>query len=148
MMSKSRQRSTFAAISCFPNPKLRNLKDLDLISFCLARASAALPRELENPRHSLVADGFERSGLTQSEHWRVGYSHSTQSRAPLFLFFDRAANHLNPKTVIRCLTIAIQDAAVLNIVLELTMPGRPPRHFNKHIKQPMASSFSGEARPC
>jgi hypothetical protein len=64
-----------------------------------------------------------------------------------FLFFDHPAKRLNPKTVIRCLTIAIQDAAVLNIVSELTMPGRPTRHFNKHIKQPTASSFAAEARP-
>jgi hypothetical protein len=60
----------------------------------------------------------------------------------------RAANQLNSKTVIRCLTIAIQDVAVLNSVLELIMPGRPPRHFNKHIKQPTALLLGMEARPC
>src|SRR5271165_5471535 len=49
------------------------------------------------------------------------------------------------RAVIRCLTIAIQDAVALNIALELIMPGRPPRYLNEQIKQPTASPFAVEA---
>ena len=51
------------------------------------------------------------------------------------------------RTVIRCLTIGIQDAEVLNIALELIMLGRPTHYLDEQIKQATASSFGAEARP-
>jgi hypothetical protein len=57
------------------------------------------------------------------------------------------ANHLNSGTVIRCLTIAIEDAVALNIALELIMPGWPPRYLDEQIKQRTASPLRVEARP-
>jgi hypothetical protein len=59
----------------------------------------------------------------------------------------RVANHPNSGTVIRCLTIAIQDAVALNIALELIMPGRPPQFLDEQIKQPTVSRFAVGARP-
>jgi len=50
-------------------------------------------------------------------------------------------------TVIRCLTIAIQDAKVLNIALERIMLGRSMHYLDEQIKQATASSFGAEARP-
>ena len=51
------------------------------------------------------------------------------------------------RAVIRCLTIAIQDARVLNIALERIMLGRPMHYLDEQIKQAIASSFGAEARP-
>jgi hypothetical protein len=59
----------------------------------------------------------------------------------------KPANHPNSGTVIRCLTITIQDAVALNIALELIMPGRPSRYLDEQIKQPTASRVGVEARP-
>jgi hypothetical protein len=59
----------------------------------------------------------------------------------------QAVNPTNSKTVIRCLTIAIQDAVALNIALELIMPGRPWHYLDEPIKQPTTSPFGVEARP-
>jgi hypothetical protein len=52
----------------------------------------------------------------------------------------------NSDTVIRCLTIAIEDAVALNI-LELIMPGQRSRYLDEQIKQPAGSPFEMEARP-
>jgi len=51
------------------------------------------------------------------------------------------------RTVIGCLTIAIQDARVLNIALERIMLGRPMHYFDEQITQAMVSPFGGEAHP-
>jgi hypothetical protein len=51
------------------------------------------------------------------------------------------------RTVIRCLTIAIQDAVALNIALERVMPGRPTHYLGKGIEQLTAPLFVVETRP-
>jgi len=60
---------------------------------------------------------------------------------------DRARNHRSSGPVIGCLTIAIQDARVLNIALERIMLGRPMHYLDEQIKQAIASSFGAEVRP-
>jgi hypothetical protein len=52
----------------------------------------------------------------------------------------------NSGTVIRCLTIAVEDAVALNI-LELIMLGQRSRYLDEQIKQPTASPVGVEARP-
>ena len=54
--------------------------------------------------------------------------------------------------VIRCLTIAAEDAppitiAPITIALEHIMPGWPQRFLEEQIKRPTASLFAVEARP-
>jgi hypothetical protein len=75
----------------------------------------------------------------------VGAS-AAPTHGALLLFTDQAAKSPEFRTVIRCLTIAIQDVVALNIVLELTMSGRPPRYLDEPITQPTASPFGVEAR--
>lgn len=48
------------------------------------------------------------------------------------------------RTVIRCLTIGIQDAEVLNIALELIMLGRPT-HYIDEPNEPLSASSEVEA---
>jgi len=49
--------------------------------------------------------------------------------------------------VIRCLTIAAEDAPLITIALEHIMPGWPERYLDEQIKQPTASPIGAEARP-
>jgi hypothetical protein len=76
-------------------------------------------------------------------------THVSASRRFSLCFPDASptANHPNSGTVIRCLTIPIQDAVALNIALEHIMPGWPQRYFDERIKQPTASPVEVEARP-
>jgi hypothetical protein len=97
-------------ITCFSDLESRNLKDLVLIPFSLARdplrrfaagtvKSAAFP----------IADRFEKSGLIQSEHWRIG-DLCSETEADAFTSFSRSGSKSPEfRTVIRCLTIAIED---------------------------------------
>jgi hypothetical protein len=49
--------------------------------------------------------------------------------------------------VIRCLTIAAEDAPLITIALEHIMPGWPERYLDEQIKQPTASPVGAEVRP-
>ena len=70
------------------------------------------------------------------------------SPAPGYAAWHRSGNKSPEfRTVIGCLTIAIQDARVLNIALERIMLGRPMHYLDEQIKQATASSFGAEARP-
>jgi hypothetical protein len=57
------------------------------------------------------------------------------------------SNHPKCRTVIRCLTIATEDAPLITIALEHIMPGWPQRYLDEQIKQPTASPIGAEARP-
>src|SRR4029077_17357929 len=82
--------------------------------------------------------------------WSKGVSQTGSECADRHLFGARhrlLPNSRSPdiRPLIPCLTIATQDGVALNIVTELIMPGRPPRHLDEPIKQPTASSFKVEA---
>ena len=51
------------------------------------------------------------------------------------------------RTVIRCLTIATEDAPPITIATERIMPGRPMYYLDKRIEQLTASIFVVETRP-
>jgi hypothetical protein len=86
----------------------------------------------------LLAGGLLRGLLVLRDHGRISCAHPASGQA---------ANHSNSETVIRCLTIGIQDAGALYIALELIMLGRPPRYPDERIKQATTSPVGLEARP-
>jgi hypothetical protein len=49
--------------------------------------------------------------------------------------------------VIRCLTIATEDAPSVTIATELIMPGRPTHYLDEQLKHLTASLFGVETRP-
>jgi hypothetical protein len=57
------------------------------------------------------------------------------------------SDHPNSRTVIRCLTIAMEDARPITIALEHIMPGWSQRHLDEQIKHPTASPIGLEAHP-
>ena len=100
-------------------------------------------RQLRPPR-------TQRRPLTSLHADRGTIAHRSAELGPVGL--RQAANHLNPETVIRCLTIATEDAppitiAPITIALEHIMPGWPQRFLEEQIKRPTASLFGVEARP-